>query len=198
MHFVQDQPGSNTTSRNAGRHPNLPPWLDGLDVRIAKVLVWQGFKSKREVADVLESGDFVPRIGPHSMAVISAWLTAAGIHHEIKANAPRVEHSASIVKNAKQASEGRINSAKKRSGRPLNTASKSVDQIERSRSASKLLDFLIAHLKLKNDRALARELGVLPSTISKLRGGHASVSPGLWICMHETTGISINELKSRL
>ena len=61
---------------------------------------------------------------------------------------------------------------------------------------TRLLDAVIEKLRLKNDRALCRVLGVAPPVISKIRHRRIPVGAGLLIRMHEESGMSIRELKS--
>ena len=61
--------------------------------------------------------------------------------------------------------------------------------------ANHLLDTIIEALSLKNDAALARELGVAPPAISKLRHGRLPVGAAMLIRMHEITRLEIRELR---
>ncbi|WP_038485423.1 hypothetical protein [Collimonas arenae] len=60
----------------------------------------------------------------------------------------------------------------------------------------RLLDTLIAKLKLKNDAALSRALGVAPPVMSKIRHRRLSVGPTLLISMHEVSDMTIAELRT--
>ena len=60
---------------------------------------------------------------------------------------------------------------------------------------NRLLDTLIENLRLKNDAALSRALEVAPPVISKIRHHRLPVGASLLIRMHETTGMSIRELR---
>ena len=62
--------------------------------------------------------------------------------------------------------------------------------------ANNLLDELIERMNLKNDAALSRALEVLPPVISKLRHRRLPVGASMLIRMHETSGISIKELRA--
>ena len=53
---------------------SLPAWTEGLDIQIAKILVWKGFKDKVEVQAVLERGERIDRIGPARLAMLRNWL----------------------------------------------------------------------------------------------------------------------------
>jgi plasmid maintenance system antidote protein VapI len=61
---------------------------------------------------------------------------------------------------------------------------------------SNLLDALIAHLRLKNDRALASQLDVTPPQISKFRNKKSPLTPGLLIAIHEVSGLDIKFIRS--
>jgi hypothetical protein len=63
---------------------------------------------------------------------------------------------------------------------------------------NRLLDFLIEHMKLKNDAALARALAIMPPMISKVRSRRAAISPALLVVMHEASGISLEELREQM
>ncbi|CAM3239203.1 Uncharacterised protein [Janthinobacterium lividum] len=62
--------------------------------------------------------------------------------------------------------------------------------------ATALLDWLLAYMGLRNDACLARELGVPPFTIGKLRSGHAEIDADMLIRMHEASGLAIGELRA--
>lgn len=64
--------------------------------------------------------------------------------------------------------------------------------------SGKLLDVVISTLRLKNDAALSRVLGVSPVVISKLRHGKLHVGPSMLIRIHEETGMSVRDMKSFL
>jgi hypothetical protein len=59
----------------------------------------------------------------------------------------------------------------------------------------KLLDGIIARLKLKNDAALARALEVAPPLISKIRHRRLPVGASLLIRIHEVTDLPVHELR---
>lgn len=61
-----------------------------------------------------------------------------------------------------------------------------------------LLDTIIEQMKLKNDAALCRLLEVAPPLISKIRHRRLPVGASMLIRMHETTGMSIRELRDLL
>jgi plasmid maintenance system antidote protein VapI len=58
-----------------------------------------------------------------------------------------------------------------------------------------LLDFVIEKLKLKNDAALARQLGVQAPVISKIRHNHLPIGATILIRMHELTNIGTRQLR---
>lgn len=64
-----------------------------------------------------------------------------------------------------------------------------------SNNASALIDRLKNYMNIENDSCLARELGILPVTLSKLRSGVLIIDSDMLIRMHETSGLSIWELK---
>lgn len=64
--------------------------------------------------------------------------------------------------------------------------------------ANNLLDQLLADNKLKNDAALARELGVAPPVVSKLRHGRLAVGPTLILMIHEKFGVAVKSIRETL
>ena len=60
----------------------------------------------------------------------------------------------------------------------------------------RLLDAIIAKLKLKNDAALSRALEVAPPVISKIRHRTLPVGATILLRMHEVSDFSIRELKA--
>lgn len=60
----------------------------------------------------------------------------------------------------------------------------------------RLLNGLIDKLKLKNDAALSRALGVYPNAISKIRCRRLPVGASILIRMHEISNLSIGELRT--
>lgn len=70
------------------------------------------------------------------------------------------------------------------------------DADEYTKNANKMLDAVMAKLELKNDAALSRRLEVAPPLISKIRHGRLRVGASIPISLHETSDISIAELKS--
>lgn len=61
-----------------------------------------------------------------------------------------------------------------------------------------MLNHVLAHMKLKNDAALCRLLGVNPPVISKIRHGKLSIGPLMLLRLHDQTGLSIAQLRSWL
>lgn len=70
------------------------------------------------------------------------------------------------------------------------------DAAEYIKNANKMLDAVMAKLELKNDAALSRRLEVGPPVISKIRHGRLRVGASILITLHETSNLSIAELKS--
>lgn len=62
----------------------------------------------------------------------------------------------------------------------------------------KLLDFLLVHLGLKNDAALAKYLNMTAPQISKMRHRYNLVSGDTLLLMHDTTGLTIPTLRAVL
>lgn len=60
---------------------------------------------------------------------------------------------------------------------------------------NRLLDTLLEKMNLKNDAALSRMLEVAPPVISKIRHRRLPIGASLLIRMHETTNMSIRELR---
>lgn len=60
---------------------------------------------------------------------------------------------------------------------------------------NRLLDAIIARLRLKNDAALSRVLEVAPPVISKIRHRTLPVGATLLLRMHEESEFSIRELR---
>jgi hypothetical protein len=60
----------------------------------------------------------------------------------------------------------------------------------------RLLDAIIARLKLKNDAALSRALEVAPPVISKIRHRTLPIGATILLRMHEVSDFSIRELKA--
>jgi hypothetical protein len=60
----------------------------------------------------------------------------------------------------------------------------------------RLLDAIIAKLKLKNDAALSRALEVAPPVISKIRHRTLPIGATILLRMHEVSDFSIRELKA--
>ena len=61
--------------------------------------------------------------------------------------------------------------------------------------ANTLLDEMIVRLGLKNDAALAKALGVRPPVLSKIRHQVLQIGAPMLIRLHETTGLSIRDLR---
>lgn len=61
---------------------------------------------------------------------------------------------------------------------------------------NRLLDAIIARLRLKNDAALSRVLEVAPPVISKIRHSTLPIGATLLLRMHEESEFSIGELRA--
>ena len=59
-----------------------------------------------------------------------------------------------------------------------------------------LLDAITKALKLKNDAALSRELGVAPPVVSKIRNARVALSAQMIIRIHDVTAWSIAQIRS--
>lgn len=67
---------------------------------------------------------------------------------------------------------------------------------EQEYNPARLLDVLLARLRLKNDAALSRLLGVEAPTISKIRHKRLRVGAAILLRMHEVSNLSIEELRA--
>lgn len=63
---------------------------------------------------------------------------------------------------------------------------------------NRLLDEVLSRLRLKNDAALSRALGVPPPTLSKLRHHRLPVAAWLIIQIHDVTRMSIDDIRNLL
>jgi hypothetical protein len=61
-----------------------------------------------------------------------------------------------------------------------------------------LFDVVMARRKLKNDAALAIELGVPAPTVSKIRSHAMPVGPTMLIRVHDVSGLSLNQIRAYL
>lgn len=61
-----------------------------------------------------------------------------------------------------------------------------------------LLDAIIKHLDIRNDAGLSSRLEVAPPVISKIRNRILPIGATLLIRIHEETGWSIKEIRSRM
>ncbi len=64
-----------------------------------------------------------------------------------------------------------------------------------AKKAHALFDYLKDRFGLRNDRELARELGVQSGYISRVRHGHLPVSASLMLGIHDVFGLEIHEIK---
>lgn len=61
----------------ADRYDMRPSWLEGLDDRLAYILVRNGLTNVEQVCAVLERIENCPEIGPIRCAMLRAWLAAS-------------------------------------------------------------------------------------------------------------------------
>lgn len=61
-----------------------------------------------------------------------------------------------------------------------------------------VLDYLLDHLGMINDRQLCVVLNVAPPVMSKVRHGVRNFSPSMAIMAHELTGLSFGDMRSML
>lgn len=64
-----------------------------------------------------------------------------------------------------------------------------------SYTPNRLLDAVLLRLRLKNDAALSRTLGVGRPVLSKVRHRRVPVAASLMIQIHDATHLSINEIR---
>jgi transcriptional regulator with XRE-family HTH domain len=64
-----------------------------------------------------------------------------------------------------------------------------------AKKAHALFDHLKDRFGLRNDRELARELGVQSGYVSRVRHGHLPVSAELMLKIHDAFGLEIREIK---
>jgi hypothetical protein len=76
------------------------------------------------------------------------------------------------------------------------TSRKKANTLAAEYDPNHLIDSLIERLKLRNDAALSRVLGVEPPVISKIRHRRLAIGASILIRMHETSDIAINELRA--
>jgi hypothetical protein len=65
----------------------------------------------------------------------------------------------------------------------------------KSYDPNRLIDALLNNMNVKNDSQLSKILELPPSSISKIRRRQMAVSSETLIAMHETSGLSIRELR---
>jgi len=63
------------------------------------------------------------------------------------------------------------------------------------KNVPKLIDTLRTRFEIKSDAALARELEIAPSVISKLRAG-ATLGPTVILSIHEHLGVPVKEIRA--
>ena len=64
--------------------------------------------------------------------------------------------------------------------------------------AAQLIDAVLGEKGFRTDAALAEEIGIEPTTLSRLRHGHRPVSDGVILRVHEITGWEIRDIKDAL
>ncbi len=72
------------------------------------------------------------------------------------------------------------------------------DSFEFKYEPENLLDAIIKHLGIRNDAALSRRLEVAPPVISKIRRRILPIGATLLIRIHEETGWTIEEIRSKM
>lgn len=63
---------------------------------------------------------------------------------------------------------------------------------------NQLFDYLLEKLGLKTDAALCRALEVAPPVVSKIRHAKLTVTARMMIKIHDVSGMSISEIRTRL
>jgi plasmid maintenance system antidote protein VapI len=63
-------------------------------------------------------------------------------------------------------------------------------------SQSPLIDYLLNRLELRSDAALSRAIGLPHPIVSRLRHGKCTVSAGILLKLHDTTGLPVEELRT--
>lgn len=76
-------------------------------------------------------------------------------------------------------------------------ANNTTSRIENYNPAA-LLDFLIASMRLANDRALAVKMNMRPSLVAKLREGRIAVSGSILMWMQQASGLTVQQLRAVL
>jgi plasmid maintenance system antidote protein VapI len=64
--------------------------------------------------------------------------------------------------------------------------------------AAQLFDAILHEKGIRTDGELAEEIGIEPTSLSRLRHGHRPVSDGVILRVHEMTGWSIHDIKVAL
>ena len=59
-----------------------------------------------------------------------------------------------------------------------------------------LLDALLQHFQVANDTELSKLLCVSSSMISRLRHRKTQITPALFVCIHEASGMNIRSLRA--
>lgn len=59
----------------------------------------------------------------------------------------------------------------------------------------RLLDHILVAYKLKSDRQLAQHLGIVPSTVCKIRSRASPLTAEIMLKIHDYTGMSIQSIR---
>lgn len=165
----------------AKQNQGLPSWIQGLDVRTAKILLAQKYGSRRDVQAAMERGEYIARIGPTRLQALRLWLE--GDEHvpecgqAIASDGSRIQASPQEDDAWDKLPEGNVRLSGIIMAYP-----------------DRLLDTVMDYLNLKNDAALCRVLGVAPPMISKIRRRGLPLGPAVLLRLLEATGLSIREL----
>ena len=65
-------------------------------------------------------------------------------------------------------------------------------------AANNLFDYVLRTYKVKNDTALAKDLGKTGPNLSKIRTGRVTIGDAWILAIHESYGMSIKEIKGIL
>ena len=72
-----------------------------------------------------------------------------------------------------------------------------MEKADWNRKPFRLFDYLLDTYQLRNDRELARKLGLQSSGyVSRVRHGHLPVSAELMLKIHDAFGLEIREIKA--
>ncbi len=165
----------------AGQNQALPTWTNGLDIRLAKILLAAGYGSRHEVRADVERGAPMPRIGPARLDALRQWLEAGEQRPEHEDEDGRHE--------TQQAHESLQEDVLHQASMRHSALSEQIIE-----QPGYLLDAVIGKLRIKNDTALAHALGVAPSVISRIRSRTLPVGAVILVRMLEVTELHLREL----